>query len=53
MKKILLGLAAVLAFASFATPAFADDAKPAPEAKAKAKKGGKKVKKEAAEAPAK
>ena len=56
MKKILLGLAAALAFVAFATPAFADDA-PAGDAKPakKAKKGGKKKKGEdkKEEAPAK
>lgn len=43
MKKILMGLTAILA-TSFAVPAFADDAKPAAEAKP-AKKKGKKAKK--------
>jgi hypothetical protein len=50
MKKILMGLAAILA-TSFAVPAFADDAKPAEggEKKAKKSKKGKKADEKAPE----
>ena len=51
MKKIMLGLVAAFALASFAAPVYAEDGADAPKAEKKAKKG-KKAKKDDAAAPA-
>ncbi len=54
MKKIMLGLVAAFALASFATPVLAEEAAAgdAPKAEKKAKKGKKAAKKDDAAAPA-